>query len=174
MSSSLCIRLLKLSRDRAIHRKQSQTSETMPIWLALFAVLFACIAVKYYKWKRNPLTLMYNKIPGPDGYPFVGNLPMIPKIARGKAILITINCIMLIFLKILLQNGFLTYVTNCRNNMAPCIVCGFGNDRWFSRLRQKFSRYIGQHIFRQQLSWWSGDYFNNFYLAITREQRVSC
>ncbi len=86
MSSSLCIRLLKLSRDRAIHRKQSQTSETMPIWLALFAVLFACIAVKYYKWKRNPLTLMYNKIPGPDGYPFVGNLPMIPKIAGGIAI----------------------------------------------------------------------------------------
>lgn len=69
----------------------------MAIWLVLFAILFACIAVKYYKWKRNPLTIMYNKIPGPDGYPFVGNLPLMPKIARGKLIYCTLLLVLNIY-----------------------------------------------------------------------------
>ncbi len=51
----------------------------MAIWLVLIAVLLICLAINYYKWSRDPLTIIYNKIPGPKGYPFFGTLPNMSK-----------------------------------------------------------------------------------------------
>ena len=67
----------------AIEFSASTFLTKMAIWLILIAVLVICLAVNYYKWSTDALTEIYNKIPGPKGYPFFGNLPNIPRDPRS-------------------------------------------------------------------------------------------
>ncbi len=49
----------------------------------LIVVFFVGLLFNYTKWKQSSSVRTINKIPGPRGYPFLGNLPSIPQESDG-------------------------------------------------------------------------------------------